>query len=285
MPTSLTSVLGFDTLDITADSTATIASQTIEIAMVVDNSSSMRHHLNQLKQALTSVVDTLSPEGSNDTVSFAVIPYSSYVNVGLSNRNQPWLSFDEADEAAWQGCVGSRDYPLELFDEDDAPIPAVSGVNCNPTEILPLTSDVTLAKSWIASLTTEVSDTYTGAGLIWAWRALSEDEPFIEAKAYGEAQKVIIFLTDAYTTVGPSYPKHNSEDDVADHIWQAQCTNIKARQIVLYTIAYQTDNVREEWLSDCSTSPSHAFTADNSSELTSAFEEIAAKLATVYLSN
>jgi hypothetical protein len=43
--------------------------------------------------------------------------------------------------------------------------------------------------------------------------------------------------------------------------------------------------VREQWLSDCSTSPSHAFTADNSSELTSAFEEIAAKLATVYLSN
>src|SRR3712207_7098115 len=47
--------------------------------------------------------------------------------------------------------------------------------------------------------------------LIWGWRALSEREPFTEAKAYGEAQKVIIFLTDAYSTMGPSYPKHNKD--------------------------------------------------------------------------
>jgi hypothetical protein len=284
MPTTLTSVLGFDGLDITVDSTASIASTTIEVAMVIDNSSSMRSHLNQLKAALTSVVDILSANAGEE-VSFAVIPYSTYVNVGLGNRNQPWLSFDEADEAAWQGCVGSRDYPLDLDDEDNTPVPAVSGVNCNPTELLPLTSDVDTTKAWIDSLTTEVSDTYTGAGLVWGWRALTASEPFTEAKAYGEAQKVIIFLTDAFSTMGPSFPKHDSEDETADNIWQAQCTNIKAEGIVLYTIAYQTSNDRERWLAQCSTSQSHAFTADNSAQLKSAFEDIAAKLATVYLSN
>jgi Flp pilus assembly protein TadG len=283
MPTTLTSVFGFDGMDISVSSTATIASSTIEVAMVVDNSSSMRPHLNQLKSALTSVVEILAANA--DDVSFAVIPYSAYANVGLSNRNQPWLSFDQADEAAWQGCVGSREYPLELADEDDTPIPAVSGVNCNPTEILPLTSDVTSAKSWIDSLTTEGSDTYTGAGLIWGWRTLSDDQPFTQAKAYGEAQKVIIFLTDAYSTVGPSYPEHDNEDDSAEQVWQTQCTNIKATGIVLYTIAYQTDNNRERQLADCATSASHAFTADNSAQMKSAFEDIAAKLATVYLSN
>jgi Flp pilus assembly protein TadG len=285
MPTSLTSILGFDTLEIVVNSTATIASETIEIAMVIDNSSSMRPHLNQLKQALISVVDTLSPDGSNENVSFAVIPYSTYVNVGVSNKNQSWLSFDEADVDDWEGCVGSRDYPLELDDDDGTPIPAVSNVNCNPTEILPLTSDATVTKSWIDSLTAEVMDTYTGAGLVWGWRALSDNEPYTEARRYGEVQKVIIFLTDAFSTVGPSYPKHNDDDNMAEYVWQTQCTNIKAKGIVLYTIAYQTSNDRERWLSDCATSASHALTADNSAELKSAFEDIAAKLATVYLSN
>jgi Flp pilus assembly protein TadG len=284
IPTLITGLLGIHSMDIAVSSSATISTPTIEVAMVIDNSSSMRTHLKQLQKALTAVVDTLVPDGSDPDVTFAVIPYSTYVNVGLSNKNKSWMSFDEADETDWEGCVGSRDYPLDLDDSGDTPIPAVSGVTCNPTEMLPLTSDTDTVNEWIDGLTAEVNDTYTGAGLIWGLRALSEREPLTEAKAYGDSQKVIIFLTDAVSTMGPSYPKHDSEDDTADEIWQTQCTNIKAAGITLYTIAFQTGSTQEMQLATCATSSSHAFTADNSSELKDAFEDIAGKLERIYLS-
>jgi hypothetical protein len=280
----MTSVLGIYNMDIAVTSSATLSTPTIEVAMVVDNSNSMNPHLKQLQKALTAVVETLAPDGSDPEVTFSVIPYSTYVNVGVSNKEESWLSFDEADKTLWEGCVGSRDYPLDLNDTDDTAIPAVSGVTCNPVEMLPLTSDVDAIEEWIDALSTKGDDTYTGAGLIWGFRALSDREPFTEAKPYGEAEKVIIFLTDAYSTVGPSYPKHNNESDVADDIWREQCTNIKAADITLYTIAFQTDGTREAQLAECATSSSHAFTADNSNQLKTAFENIAAKLARIYLS-
>ncbi len=85
-------------MDIAVTSSATISTPTIEVAMVIDNSSSMKTHLKQLQKALTSVVDTLVPDGTDPDVTFAVIPYSTYVNIGLSNKNKSWLSFAEADE-------------------------------------------------------------------------------------------------------------------------------------------------------------------------------------------
>jgi Flp pilus assembly protein TadG len=284
IPTLLTTFLGIYDMDIAVTSAATISTPTIEVAMVIDNSSSMRTHLTQLRKALTSVIETLAPDGTDPDVEFAIIPYSTYVNVGLSNKSKSWLSFSDADETKWKGCVGSRDYPLDLDDTDDTPIPAVSGVTCNSIEMLPLSSDVDAVEEWIDDLSAEVDDTYTGAGLIWGFRALSEREPFTEAKPYGEADKVIIFLTDAISSVGPSYPKHDNENDVGEDIWQQQCSNIKAAGITLYTIAFQTGTDQQTNLAECATSSSHAFTADNSSQLKNAFEDIAAKLARVYLS-
>jgi Flp pilus assembly protein TadG len=285
VPTLISGILGFENMEVNATSTATISNPTLEVAMVIDNSSSMVPHLSTLKNALESVIDILATDTSMAEKSFAVVPYSLYANVGTSNSTQSWLSLAPADAATWKGCVGSRNYPLELNDSDySTPIPAVVASNCNPTPLLPLTSDTATAKSWISGLEAKVDDSFTGAGLIWGWRVLSEDAPFTEAKPYGDAQKVIIFLTDAKSSMGPSYPKHNNEDNVADTVWQAQCTNIKARDIVLYTIAFDADSDREQQLEDCATSSAHAFTAGNASELKTAFEEIAKKLATVYLS-
>jgi Flp pilus assembly protein TadG len=284
IPTLITGLLGIESMEIAVTSSAKISSPTIEVAMVIDNSSSMNTHLKQLQKALTTVVETLAPNGTDPDVTFALVPYSTYVNVGLSNKNKSWLSFAEAEKSKWDGCVGSRDYPLDLDDSDNTAIPAVSGITCNPTEMLPLTSDVDTITDWIDDLTAEVNDTYTGAGLIWGYRALSEREPLTEAKPYGDSQKVIIFLTDAISTMGPSYPKHDNENDTASEVWQTQCTNIKAAGITLYTIAFQTGTTQEAQLTSCATSSSHAFTADNSSELKNAFADIAAKLAPIYLS-
>ncbi|HEY7747130.1 MAG TPA: VWA domain-containing protein [Aestuariivirgaceae bacterium] len=285
MPTLISGVLGINTVEVSVTSTATMADNIIEVAMVIDNSSSMSSSLSLLKEAVEGVVDTLVPNGTNPDIRFAVIPYAAYVNVGLDNKDQSWLDLSAEDEASWDGCVGSRNYPLELDDSDSTPIPAVVDALCNPTPLLPLTSDVDAVKSWIDGLEARVSDTYTGAGLIWGWRALSEAEPLTEAEPYGSAQKVLIFLSDAASTVGPSYPRHNNEDDIADNVWMAQCTNVKNQGIALYTIAFDTSSHRRQLLADCATSSAHAYTADDATDLKDAFEAIADQIRTPYLSH
>ncbi|HKG74760.1 MAG TPA: VWA domain-containing protein [Aestuariivirgaceae bacterium] len=285
VPTMLMGILGIKDIAIHVSSTATASQNTIEVAMVIDNSASMRSNLALLKSSLLAVVDTLDSSLSSD-VSYAVVPYSVYVNVGTSNRNKSWLSISDADKKSWTGCVGSRDYPLELEDSDSAAIPALTTSLCNPSELLPLTSKVSEVESWIDDLEASVDDTYMASGLIWGVRALSERDPFDEGTPDGEAQKILIFLTDGYSTLGPSYPKHESEDTAGDamSIVSAQCTNAKAQGITIYTVAFDASADNEEALRDCATSTGHAYVADGAGDLVTAFAAIATKLSTVYLS-
>jgi Flp pilus assembly protein TadG len=285
VPTMLMGILGIEDIGIRVSSTATASESTLELAMVIDNSSSMKSNLNLLKASLLAVTETLDSSLSTD-VKYAIVPYSVYVNVGTSNKNKSWLSFSDADKKSWTGCVGSRNYPLELEDSDSTAIPTVTTSRCNPTELLPLTSDVSKVEDWISDLEAEVDDTYLASGLIWGIRALSEQDPLDEGAADGEAQKILIFLTDGYSTFGPSYPGHETEDTVGDatSILSAQCTNAKDQGIIIYTVAFGASEVEEAMLRDCASSTGHAYVAEGAGDLVTAFAAIATKLSTVYLS-
>src|SRR5215213_8116751 len=285
VPTLLMGILGIKDIAIRVSSTATATESTIEVAMVIDNSSSMQSNLILLKNSLLAVTETLDSSLSTD-VEYAIVPYSVYVNVGTSNKNKSWLSFSGVDKKSWTGCVGSRAYPLELEDSGSTAIPTVTTSRCNPTELLPLTSNVSKVEDWISNLKAEVDDTYVASGLIWGVRALSERDPFDEGAADGEAQKILIFLTDGYSTFGPSYPAHESEAAVGDavDILSAQCTNAKDQGITLYTVAFGASAEGEALLRDCASSTGHAYVADSAGDLVTAFAAIAAKLSTVYLS-
>jgi Flp pilus assembly protein TadG len=285
VPTLLMGILGIKDIAIRVSSTATASLDTIEVAMVVDNSSSMRSNLDLLKDSLLAVVETLDNSLSSD-VKYAIIPYSVYVNVGTSNKNQSWLSFSGVDKASWTGCVGSRDYPLELTDSDSTPIPAVTTSRCNPTSLLPLTSDVNQVENWIADLEANVDDTYMASGLIWGVRALSERDPLDEGAAYGSTQKILIFLTDGYSTVGPSYPGHENEDTSGEalDIVAAQCASAKAQGLTIYVVAFDAGTDEMNILRTCATSSAHVYEADTAGDLKTAFAAIATKLSTVYLS-
>src|SRR6185295_2542369 len=144
VPTFLMGILGIKQIGVRVSSTATASIDKIEVAMVIDNSSSMSSNLDLLKKSLLAVVETLDASLST-SVTYAIIPYSVYVNVGTSNKDESWLSFDGVDKASCTGCVGSRDYPLELEDSDSTHIPAVTAGSspgttyslCNPTPLLP----------------------------------------------------------------------------------------------------------------------------------------------------
>ena len=72
---------------------------TVEVALVLDNTWSMSVPLdggdtkiNVLKTAADNLVATLMTPQNAGSVKVGVVPYAEYVNVGMANRSQPWLS-------------------------------------------------------------------------------------------------------------------------------------------------------------------------------------------------
>jgi Flp pilus assembly protein TadG len=65
----------------------------VEVALVLDNTGSMSQSgkLPALKTAATSLIDTLTADPKAD-VRIGLVPFANYVNVGLGNRNAPWVS-------------------------------------------------------------------------------------------------------------------------------------------------------------------------------------------------
>ena len=182
----------------------------------------------------------------------------------------------------WNGCAGSRNYPLETLDESyETPIPGVMNAAC-PSEITPLTNDTGLLDSQIGSMIA-TGETYIPSGLIWGWRTLSKHAPFEEAKGYGEAvggeriRKFLVLMTDGKNTLSPTYPAHTGNDTAqADQLSLEICNNIKAKGIEIYTVAFDVpDQSAKDMLQSCASSPSNFFDAHDGAELTESFRNIA----------
>ncbi len=147
----------------------------------------------------------------------------------------------------WDGCVGSRAYPLETSDSRyDVRIPGILGISCG-TPIQNLTTDISTVRSTINSLTT-MGETYLPAGLIWGWRMLSPGEPLNAAPTTGTGtRKFMILVTDGRNTRSPNYPMHEGTDNVlADQLTRETCTNIsreRSNPIQVSTIAFEMDGL------------------------------------------
>ena len=64
----------------------------VELVMVLDTTGSMAGaKLTTLKTAATSLIDKLTVGGTTN-VKIGVVPFAQYVNVGVANRNQSWIS-------------------------------------------------------------------------------------------------------------------------------------------------------------------------------------------------
>ena len=87
-------IFGFNELDVAAGTEVALGQQPVEVSLVLDNTGSMSGaKMAALKDAAKSLVDIAyqAPEASRH-VKIGIVPFSRYVNVGLSNRNQNWIS-------------------------------------------------------------------------------------------------------------------------------------------------------------------------------------------------
>jgi len=170
-------------------------------------------------------------------------------------------------------------------------------------EALPMTSSKTTLASKISGLTTAGS-TAGHIGTAWAWYMLSPNWSSLWSSsstpaAYGATgvKKIAILMTDGeyntqYTSNG--VPDGSSSltscPSAANGVCSSaqavsQCTAMKAKGIEVYTIGFQLNNqTAVDTLSSCATDASHFYNSATGDALKAAFNDIALKISTLYLS-
>ncbi|MBA4270624.1 MAG: hypothetical protein C0447_14620 [Methylobacterium sp.] len=99
LDTTLMSIIGFTTMGFSSRAAALKeVTGTVEMALVLDNTWSMSDSaggggskITVLKSAAKNLVNTVLAQGGTN-VKIGIVPFADYVNVGVGNRNQAWMS-------------------------------------------------------------------------------------------------------------------------------------------------------------------------------------------------
>ena len=117
----------FSEIEITGTSTVNIERTGLEVAMVLDNTGSMRlgnpARIDSLRVAATELVNILFGNEENpDRLRVALVPFVATVNIGQGNNQ--FVRFPDPDniypptvDDAWKGCVEARPAPNDVRDD------------------------------------------------------------------------------------------------------------------------------------------------------------------------
>jgi Flp pilus assembly protein TadG len=197
---------------------------------------------------------------------------------------------DITTATAWNGCVGSRAYPLNVQDGTySTKVPGVMDVSCHG-EITPLTNNKDTAKTAIDAMWAS-GNTYIPAGLMWGWATLSKDAPYdqgLDLVNGTKVRKIIVLMTDGQNTISPSGSpdgRHDGADTaLANQYTTELCNNIKAENIEVYSVAFEVPDLTiKQILENCASAGNKYFDASNGSDLADAFAKIAADFAPLRL--
>ena len=349
-------LVGYKKLKIEATAIVNRDFGNLELVLVLDNTGSMNANgkLDSLKDSANILVRELHDnKGSSAELKIGIVPFSKYVNVGLGNRNKPWIDvpadsskvisgtrdirqrvagserncgtrtststndgvtststyyacdydyevvgtedYSYTVTTTWNGCVGSRDYPLNVEDKlPNSRIPGLMNVSC-ARPVTRLTDSKSEIINEIDALTA-TGDTYIPAGLMWGWRLMSSDAPFEDGVSYNKMSKknytkAIVLMTDGINTLKPNYPTHSTSDaSIANGLTAELCNNIKnsgsneQEHIAIYAVTFEvTDSAVKDLLRSCATNSSYYFDASDKYALTEAFRDIAQSLITLRL--
>ena len=109
--TSLMRIAGISTMDVGAYSQVGLASDGLEVALVLDNTGSMNdsNRLPALKAAAKQLIDEVTKDADTNYVRIGVVPFSEYVNVGMGNRHAAWADVPDDSSVTTPYCYDS--YP------------------------------------------------------------------------------------------------------------------------------------------------------------------------------
>lgn len=236
------------------------------------------------------------------------------------------LEYDTSAKGQWHGCVLAEDYSLDTEDHDgpwemyrhdyngndfyanndyynrrsqyDSTYAEVynafygPNLYCPQQPIVPLISDEDFLLDAVDNMTASGA-TLGNFGMVWGWRVISPEEPFIEGSDYEDQQwdKVVLMMTDGDNTMSNVYSAYglSNEHDVdagdLDDRFAETCDNMKAAGILIYTVTFDdstdgsgVDADTVELFRDCASTAANYNNAPSQQKLEEVFEKIAREL-------
>lgn len=300
--TSLTRVLGKDAMTIKSKSQSTWGTNTIELALALDNTGSMDSSgkMAALKTASLNLIDIMKDATTEtDQIKVSVVPFATQVKIGTGFKDEAWLRFDQQKcttsrgvqtcttitKSTWTGCVSDRNQPNDVKDNEsvlayETLYPADFCAQSTLAPIQPLTADWTVLKNAINGMT-PVGNTNVTIGAIWGMATLTPGVPFTQARSFATPRlnKYMILLTDGDNTQN----RFTSNGDQIDARTKLACQTAKDAGIRVYTV--RVINGDRTLLQNCASDTSMYYEVSSASQLTPVFQQIAREISQVRLTH
>jgi Flp pilus assembly protein TadG len=296
----------------------------VSMVLDVTGSMGDNNKIGDLKVAAKSAVKSFLENGSDNT-RVAITPYSWGVNAGglktqvrdlngnvpadgcSTERRGPQMFSDASPTAA----KVTRATDFRYYDVGNGNTYTIGSGDwsCPAVPVQPLTKDAKVLNSLIDKLQAKGA-TAGQIGIQWGWYMLSPNWKSAlptksEPAAYGAANndKYLILMTDgmfnseASGLSNASIPSHPGVTLASGRLALSYCQGIKDRNIKLYTIGFDLKNAGnatqqtevKRMLKDCATTPVGSeqtfYNAENGADLKKAFDDIAARIQTLRLTN
>jgi Flp pilus assembly protein TadG len=308
MTTSFMQILGYRSLDVTGTSTVKWGTK-LRVALVLDNTGSMAQSgkMPALHNASHQLLAQLQAAAKNpNDVQVAIVPFTTDVNVGTSNKNAGWLKWSYSapnrygamttvtvDPASWSGCVTDRDQNYDVQNArptgaSETQFPADNPMFGCPPQIMPLGNDWTALNSLIDQMT-PLGETNLTMGLVWGWQALSNGNPLNAPGLPANTNQVVIFMTDGLNTANRwnNVLFGNGTTAAIDARTAQVCSNIKAAGITVYTVQVDTggDSPPSTLLQNCASDIGKWFYMQNANDLVTVFNQIGVAITQLYIAS
>lgn len=282
VPTLFMNMLGIDDFTITTPAQATEAvsgTAQIELVMVLDVSGSMGgSKIATMRTAAADLATALLTDHEDGNVAITLVPYDAWVLPPAGFLN----SFNNVT-----GSGACNDWLVwnVVTDSIDQAMPRQSCNTASWAQVVPYANTVAEAtgaiNGLIARSTTSIDLGVRNGALFFdpsiqpvisTLIANGEIDPIFEGRPYAWNEpgvvRALILLTDGQNCCGARYPTAQQDLNTL-----AVCSELRDRNVLIYSIAFQAPTAGANLMQGCASSPSHYFNADTS-ELISVFQAI-----------
>lgn len=165
-------------------------------------------------------------------------------------------------------------------------------LSCPIQPIVPLTSDESFLDMAVQNMGAD-GNTLGNIGMVWGWRVISPQEPFVEGSDYGDDEwdKVVLIMTDGINTMSNIYSaygrsnEHNIDAGDLDDRLAETCAAMKEENILIYAVTFDSgvDADTKNLYRNCASSPANYKDAPDQDELINVFEQIARELSNLFI--
>lgn len=257
-----------------------------EIALVLDNSGSMqsKNKIGKLQSAAKTFVDQVALSSPGSKIS--IIPYTRYVNIGLTNSAAAWLRWDldSHSNGPWDGCITDRDKPyatsnsVPVIGVLETLVPArTCSTNQDVQAMVGLTTDYSKIKQIIDGMVINNGGTNIPLAMDYGYISLTPNSILGGGGAAfnsSSVKKVVVLMTD-----GTNHLNRWADDQQTMDVMTLDiCNSMKNSGIYVFTVGIEDgDLVSHNLLTACASATGYVNIVD-SDHTAAAFGNISSSL-------